>query len=156
MCSKLVVISCVACRRPSGVPTNASACRRDRFHLLSQLPLREQQFQVRPIAVRPSAGGRERHHAGGATTSGKLKRNIAAERVADEVRNLQTSRVHRMLDGIDERLGAHATVKRWTSCVPRQRHRKHVVLAFGSTSSQLRHVSIKPCRHTNGDPDPPR
>src|SRR3974390_1615945 len=26
----------------------------------------------------------------------------------------------------------------------------------GSTSSHVRHVSVKPCRHTSGDPEPPR
>lgn len=86
------------------------------------------------------------------------QRNVAAERVADQVRDLKPRAVHRVLDRVSDQGVADLALKRRPAGVAEQRRREYVVMAleFLQHELQLRQVSMNPCRHTSGDPEPPR
>jgi hypothetical protein len=65
------------------------SARRRRFRLGVQFPLRTQQILVRHISRPPSAGRRKRHDGWRPISRCELKRDVAAERVGDEMRELR-------------------------------------------------------------------
>ena len=102
-----------------------------------QFPLRMQQILVGHVSGRPAAGRRERDDACRPASRCELKRDVAAERVADEMRELKTRRVHRAFHSINERVRADRSVNRLASCVAGQRQCKYVVLALQHRQHEL-------------------
>ena len=74
------------------------------------------------------------------------------------MRGLEPRLVHRPLDRVGEHRVVDLALDRRAAGVPGEGRREHVVLASsaGSTSSHVRQVSVKPCRQTIGEPEPPR
>jgi hypothetical protein len=56
-----------------------------------------------------------------------LQRDVATERVADDVRGLEARFVHRALDRVRDQGVGDLTVKWWPARVAGQRRREHVV-----------------------------
>ncbi len=76
--------------------------RRGGLGLLDQPRLKGEHLLVR--VVLPTAGRGERHDRPRPPARGELERDVAAERVADEVRSLEARVVHRPLDGVGHRV----------------------------------------------------
>jgi hypothetical protein len=64
--------------------------------------LEAERLPVGLVALRPTAGRGERNRCVRATASSELERDMAPERVPDEVRCLEARLVHRLLDGVGE------------------------------------------------------
>ena len=104
-----------------------------------------ERLQVGVVARRPAARRRERHDGARAPARGELQREVAAERVAGDVRRLEAGLVQRALDrvtsassgapsaqrrpaGVADSVGASTSWRRSSA---------------GSTSSHVRHVSVR-------------
>jgi hypothetical protein len=155
MCSKLVVSSCVA-RRPRG--QNRLGVRRGCRRQLVHRALKAEQGLVGLVALRPNrrparAPQRSRH---------ARVRRVAAPHSrpanAGEVGALKTGFVHRPLDRISEHGAGHLARQRRPAGMSGQRHGQDVVgrSSAGRASSHIRHMSMKPWRHTSGGLQPAR
>ena len=73
----------------------------------------------------------------GAATLGYLQRDVAAERVADDVGGLEPGLVHRPLDPVGEHLVADLALDRRAAGVAGEGQREHVVLGLELRQDQL-------------------
>ena len=92
---------------------------------------------VRGVALSPSPRRGKRHHGLRAPTRCELERHVAAERVTDDVRGLESGRVHGPLDRIGELRLLELPVQRGTAGMTEQRRRQNVVVALQSRQHQL-------------------
>ncbi len=82
------------------------------------------------VADGPAAGRRERDDAARAAAGGELQRDVAAERVADEVRGGEAGVVHGRLDGVDERVLGRVARERRTARMTSECQRENIVLTL--------------------------
>ena len=73
----------------------------------------------------------------GAAALGHLQRDVAAERVADDVGGLEPGLVHRPLDPVGEHLVADLALDRRAARVAGEGQREHVVLGLELRQDQL-------------------
>ena len=105
--------------------------------MLEQPSLEAQQLAIRVVVRLPAAGRRERHDRARAPARGELERDVAAERVPDQVRGLEPGRVHRALDGVGERLAGERALDRRAAGVAGQRQRQDIVAALERRQHEL-------------------
>jgi hypothetical protein len=91
----------------------------------------------RAVVAHALPSRRERHDAGRTTSRRQLQCDVAAERVADEMREVKACRIHRSFHRIYERRGADREIKRWASRVAGEREGENIVLAFQHLEHQL-------------------
>ena len=136
VCSAIVAR---AWRRPCGVEAMNAALRSAPWvKAWAVLVHRERVLLV--VALRPAAGGREGGDGERPAARRELQRDVAAERVADDVRFADPRLVHRPLDGFDERGGGDRGRERRAAEVAGQRRGEQRVVALEPRPHQLPHV----------------
>ena len=81
----------------------------------------------RIIAGGPAAGRGERDHAPGTSPLGELERQVAAQRVADDMCRLDSRLVHHRLERVGERALVRLPIERGAAGMTGQRRCEHVV-----------------------------
>ena len=137
MCSKFVAMYSVARRRPSAVATIASACGATAFSWSCIVAKKPSVSSERLVARRPPAGRGERHDRRRPAARGELQRDVAAERVADDVRGLEARVVHRTLDRVGDRGGGDRTIDGGPARVAGQRRGEYLVTALELRQHQV-------------------
>ena len=105
----------------------ASACGAALLAQLEHGRLEVEHVLERVVALRPAAGGSNRHHRPSAPTRGELERDVAAQRVADQMGGVESRVVHRTFDRVRQDGVGHRPVDPRAARVSRQRQRQHVV-----------------------------
>jgi hypothetical protein len=128
---------CVARRRPAELATIASATAATPFDVSWILFWRARisSSESSPSAQPPA--GASANHGVGAAACGELKREIAAQRIADDVCGPKSGFVHRTLDCIGSKHRTGGARDRRPSCVTRQRRREHVMAALEHRQHEL-------------------
>ena len=127
MCSKFVANESVAWRRPCERRDELLGERRGGLHRLALGDEVRERLAVRPVATCPAPGRGERDDRAGAPARGELECDVAAERVARDVRRREARIVHRALDRVGERPAVEGGRERRPPGVAGQRRGEHVV-----------------------------
>ena len=137
MCSKFVVVysRCAAPALSGG--QQRQRVRRGRLRRLDHRRLEAERVPVRLVAPRPAPCGGKRNDRFRAAARGELKRDVAAERVAGDVRRLEAGLVHRPLDRVGEHGVAHLPFDRRPTRVAGERGRQDIVTALERGQNEL-------------------
>ncbi len=90
------------------------------------------------VRLRPAAGRGQRHDRQSPAAGRELQRDVAAERVADDMGGLEAGLVHRPLDRVGQHGLADFSFDRRPAGVPGQRGGEHVVLTLERGQHELR------------------
>ena len=131
-------MSCVARRRPSTEATHRLRVRRGRLHLLLHRRLEVERLLQRVVALRPAAGGRERHDR---PARGRARRAAARRSRRASCRRCARSRSPRRPSRARPRRGGRRRVdlalERRPARVAEQRRGEHVVVALERRQHEL-------------------